>query len=163
MSSNIMSATNYAPTTNYPLHPSNHPPHNPPKYPATNSTSTNNQTKPPTTHQHNHPLTQHLSTHPPSTPTNQTCHLPPHHPTHQPINSTIHKPANPPAESRTRGSTTLLLTPCGPNIVPVQCFIIISSGSSSPMLTSPCPAPFSPFSNSYNKRKLRGTALVGKG
>jgi hypothetical protein len=43
-------------------------------------------------------------------------------------------------------------------MVPFQLLIIISSPSSSPYEQDPSPIPFSPFSNSSNNLKLRGTS-----
>jgi hypothetical protein len=45
----------------------------------------------------------------------------------------------------------------GPMIVPFQWVIMISSPSSRPYEHEPSPMPFSPFSSSSSRRKLRGT------
>lgn len=46
-------------------------------------------------------------------------------------------------------------------IVPVQLVMNTSPPSSMPYETVPSPMPFSPFSSSSSKRKLRGTDDVG--
>lgn len=50
-----------------------------------------------------------------------------------------------------------LLTCPGPIMVPFQWLIMISSESSRPYEHEPSPMPFSPFSSSSSRRKLRGT------